>query len=168
MNDANRNELKNDAARARGRETARPAGEPAQPPAVLRYGAAVVLLQCAALFAYAIFLVVSQFTSHDSTLESASPAAHYVNLGTAAFLFIVFGFVGHAAWTILRGEPRATGAIVLAEAILIGVSFYMFRGGVPLLGTATLLSAVLALVGIFHPQSTAYNEARYAERKARR
>lgn len=134
----------------------------------MRFSAAVALAQCAAMFVYAATLIVSQFTDHTSTLESESAAAGYVNIGTAAFLLIIFGFVGYAAVSTLRGNPRATGAIVLVEAILAGVAIYMFRGGVPLLGTATLASAVLALIGIFHPASRDYNEARYAQRKARR
>lgn len=134
----------------------------------MRFSAVVVLVQCVAMFIYAATLIVSQFTDHTSTLESDSPAAGYVNLGTATFLLIIFGYIAYAAVSTLKGEPRATGAVVLVEAILAGVAIYMFRGGVPLLGVATLLSAVLALVGIFHPASREYNEARYAQRKARR
>ena len=141
---------------------------PGTVPAVMRFSAIVVLVQCAAMFAYAASLIVSQFTDHTSTLESESAAANYVNIGTATFLVIIFGFVGYAAVSTLKGNPRATGAVGLVEAILAGVAVYMFRGGVPLLGAATLASAVLALVGIFHPASRDYNEARYAQRKARR
>lgn len=141
---------------------------PGAVPAVMRFSAVVVLVQCVAMFIYAATLIVSQFTDHASTLESESAAAGYVNLGTATFLIIIFGYIAYAAVSTLKGEPRATGAIVLVEAILAGVAFYMFRGGVPLLGAATLASAVLALVGIFHPASREYNEARYAQRKARR
>ena len=49
-------------------------------PAVMRFSAVVVLLQCAAMFIYAASLIVSQFTEHTSTLESDSPAANYVNI----------------------------------------------------------------------------------------
>ena len=137
-------------------------------PAVMRFSAVVVLLQCAAMFIYASFLIASQFTEHTSTLESESPAANYINIGTATFLVIIFGYIAYAAVSTLKGNPRATGAIVLVEAILAGVAVYMFRGGVPLLGAATLASAVLALIGIFHPATREYNEARYEQRKARR
>lgn len=137
-------------------------------PAIMRFSAFVVLVQCAAIFIYVATLIVSQFTDHTSTLESESAAASYVNIGTAVFLLIIFGFVGYAAVSTLKGTPRATGAVVLVEAILAGVAVYMFRGGAPLLGVATLASALLALVGIFHPATRDYNEARYELRKARR
>lgn len=147
--------------------------EPAQTtpgtvPALMRFSAIVVLVQCAAIVVYVASLIISQFTEHTSTLESQSPAANYVNIGTALFLLIIFGYVGFAAVSTLRGNPRAIGAVVLVEAILAGVAIYMFRGGIPLLGAATLASAALALIGIFHPASREFNEARYAQRKARR
>ncbi len=134
----------------------------------MRFSAIVVLVQCAAIVVYVASLIISQFTEHTSTLESQSPAANYVNIGTALFLLIIFGYVGFAAVSTLRGNPRAIGAVVLVEAILAGVAIYMFRGGIPLLGAATLASAALALIGIFHPASREFNEARYAQRKARR
>lgn len=141
---------------------------PGTVPALMRFSAIVVLVQCAAIVVYVASLIISQFTEHTSTLESQSPAANYVNIGTALFLLIIFGYVGFAAVSTLRGNPRAIGAVVLVEAILAGVAIYMFRGGIPLLGAATLASAALALIGIFHPASREFNEARYAQRKARR
>lgn len=138
-------------------------------PPMLRFGAVVVLIQCLAMFAYAASLIYAQFTGVDhSTLESDAAAANFVSLGTAIFILLIFGFVAFVAVSTLRGRPRGTGAIVLIEAILIGVAFYMFSGGAVALGIATLLSAVLALVGIFHPQSAQYNEARYEIRKSQR
>ena len=140
----------------------------AEVPPIMRFGAVVVLVQCLAILVYVVQLFIDQFTATDHNLESESAAAGYVNIGTAVFLLIIFGFLAYVAVQTLKGRPRATGAIVLIEAILAGVAIYMFRGGVPLLGTATLASAVLALIGIFHPASRDYNEARYAQRKARR
>ncbi len=137
-------------------------------PPVMRFGALVVLVQCAAIFVYCISLLVSQSHGPAADLESDSAAADYVNVGTALFLAIIFGFLAWVAVETLRGRPRSTGAIVLIEAILFGVSIYMFRGGAVTLGIATLLSVVLASIGVFHPQARAYNEAAYAVRKANR
>ncbi len=145
-----------------------PAQAPAEVPQVMRFGAAVLLLQCAAIFVYCISLVVSQFNGPAADLESDSAAAGFVNIGTAVFLLIIFGFLTWVGLETLRGRPRSTGAVVLIEAIFIGVAIYMFRGGAPALGFATLLSALLALVGVFHPQSREYNEALYEVRKANR
>lgn len=144
------------------------AGSPA-PPAVLRFGAAAVLLQCAVLFGYAVFLIASNLRgAADGSVASQSRAAHYVGVGTAVFIIIVFGFVAYSAMRLLRGRSTGSGAIVLIEAILIGVAFYMFSGGAWALGTATLLSAALALVGVFHPASWEYLRAIYARQSAAR
>lgn len=134
----------------------------------MRFGAVVVLLQCLAMFGYAAWLVAATFTGSANDVQSESGAAQYVNIGTAVFLAIVFGFVAWAASGALRGTPRSVGAIVLVEAILCGVAIYMFQGGAVTLGIVTVASAVLALVGVFHPQSREYNEARYEQRKASR
>lgn len=134
----------------------------------MRFGAVVVLLQCLAMFGYAAWLVAATFTGSANDVQSDSGAAQYVNIGTAVFLAIVFGFVAWAAIGALRGTPRSVGAIVLVEAILCGVAIYMFQGGAVTLGIVTVGSAVLALVGVFHPQSREYNETRYEQRKASR
>ncbi|WP_288832923.1 hypothetical protein [uncultured Corynebacterium sp.] len=136
-----------------------------EPPAVLRFGAIVVLVQCAALFAYALWLAVTNLRGvADNSVESESAAAQYVGVGTAVFIVIVFGFVAYSAVRMFRGRSTGSGAIVLIEAILIGVAFYMFSGGAVLLGLVTLLSAALALAMIFHPASWEYSRAAYARR----
>ena len=131
---------------------------------MLRFGAVVVLLQCLAMLGYIIMLIYAQIEGiSDSSIESSAEA-----LGTAVFLAIAFGFVAFVAISTLRGRPRGSGAIVLIEAILLGVAFYMFLGGAHLLSAATALSAVLVLITVFHPASVAYQEAMYELKKARR
>ena len=56
---------------------------------------------------------------------------------------------------------------LMVAAIIAGV-LVLPESRVEGAGRWDVTAAVLALVGIFHPQSTAYNEARYAQRKARR
>lgn len=138
-------------------------------PPLMRFGAIVVLVQCLAMFGYAASLIYTQLVGVDhSTLESESAAANFVSLGTAIFVLLIFGFVAFVAVSTLRGTPRSTGAIVLIEAILTGVAFYMFSGGAILLGIATLLSTALVLYTVFHPESARFNEARYEIRKSER
>lgn len=148
-------------------ETARRAS--AVVPPIMRFGAVVVLVQCLAMFVYAGSLLVAQVRGvQDSSLESDSAATHFVPLGTAVFLLIIFGFVAFVAIRTLQGRPRSTGAIVLIQAILIGVAFYMVTGGAVALGIVTGISAALVLFTVFHPQTAQYNEARYELRKAER
>lgn len=160
------------AGRAAGSDTLRPVSEteptPRVMPQILRYGTVVVLLQCAAAFIYVATLLAAQFGGGTSTLESESAAAGYVNLGTAVFLTIIFGFVAWVSVETLRGRPRSQGAVLLLELILVGVSIYMFRGGVAWAGAATLLTAAFVLLSIFHPATRAYEEAQYAERRTGR
>lgn len=134
-------------------------------PAVVKFGAAVVLAQCLALFGYSIWLIVTNLRgTASSSLESASAATDFVGIGTAVFLLIVFGFVAYHAASTVAGQPSGRGAIVLIEAILLGVAFYMFTGGAVLLGAVTLVSALLALAGVFHPAAVQYWEARFHAR----
>jgi len=139
-----------------------------EPPAVLRFGALVVLAQCVALFGYAIWLIVSNLRGvADSSIESQSGAADYVGVGTAVFILVIFGFVAYTAVRLFAGRSVGGGAIVLIEFILVAVAIYMFKGGAVLLGAVTLVSTVLALVGIFHPASWEYSRAAYARRTGR-
>ncbi|AWB83556.1 hypothetical protein C3E79_02840 [Corynebacterium liangguodongii] len=140
-------------------------------PAIVRFGGAVVALQCAAMFVYAISLIATNLRARAggaaSSLQSDSGAANYVGVGTAVFLLVVFGFVAFHAVRTVAGRPSGRGAIVLIEAILLGVAVYMFSGGAPALGAATAASALAALVGVFHPAAVQYWEARYELRRQR-
>lgn len=136
-------------------------------PPLMRYGAYVVLLQCLAVLGYVVSLLVNQFSGGESVLESDSAAAGYVNIGTAIFLSIIFGFIAWVAAETLRGRPRSQGAVMLIEMILIGVAIYMFRGGAPWMGLATLITAVFTLFTILHPATRRYAEARYAVDRGR-
>ncbi|QPK83715.1 hypothetical protein G7Y29_02630 [Corynebacterium qintianiae] len=138
-------------------------------PAIVKFGAAVVLVQCLALFGYAIWLIVTNLRGATaSSLESDSAATDFVGIGTAVFLLVVFGFVAFHAARTLAGQPSGRGAIVLIEGILLGVAVYMFSGGAILLGIVTAVSALLALVGVFHPTAVEYWAARYEIRMAGR
>lgn len=134
-------------------------------PSVVRFGAAVTLAQCAAVFGYALYLVWENLRGPGGAgLESTSAATGYVGVGTAVFLVIVFGFVAYHAVRTMMGRPSGRGAIVLIEVILAGVAVYMFSGGAVLLGLVTLASVALALIGVFHPSAVAYWAARYEMR----
>lgn len=122
----------------------------------------MTLLQCLVIFGYIATLLYSQIKGvENSSLESAAAATDYVSLGTAIFLAIIFGFVAYVAISTLRGRPKGAGAVVLIEAILLGVAFYMFQGGVLLAAVATALSAVIVLVCMLHPVTRQFQEAVY-------
>ena len=78
-------------------------------------------------------------------MVSDSGASPFVGLGTAIFLFIVFGFVIIGSWAFVKGKRWGRGAIVLVEFILAAMAFQMFNGGAIALGIVTLASAAVVL-----------------------
>ena len=93
-------------------------------------------------------------------MVSDSGAKGFVGLGTAIFLFIVFGFVIVGSWAFVKGKRWGRGAIVLVEFILAAIAFQMFSGGSPILGSVTLASAAVVLYLLMAVPET----ARWAER----
>lgn len=83
--------------------------------------------------------------AENDSMVSDSGSGSFVGLGTAIFIFIVFGFVIAGAWAMVKGKRWGRGAVVLVELILGASAFQMYSGGSPVLGTITLLSAVAVL-----------------------
>lgn len=113
----------------------------------------VVIAQAIVAFLTGIWLIVSDFTEGTDDITSSAPAAGYVGTGTAIFIFIVFGAAAAAAVGLLKGKSWGRGAIVLLEALLLFVAFYMFSGGAYLAGALVAVTSIATLVGLFHPRS---------------
>ena len=122
----------------------RASGQGAPQPVLVAAGLAVV--QSIAIICFGIFLIVRELTgAENDSMVSDSGSGSFVGLGTALFIFIVFGFVIVGAWAMVKGKRWGRGAIILVELILAASSFQMFSGGSPLLGAVTLLSAALVI-----------------------
>ena len=107
----------------------------------------IAVVQSLAVIAFGIFLIVREILGAENpSMTSESGAGGFVGLGTALFIFIVFGFVIVGAWALLKGKRWGRGAIVLVEFILAASSFQMLGGGAVLLGALVLLSAGAVLV----------------------
>ena len=118
--------------------------EQAPRPVLLAAGIAVV--QSIAVIIFGIFLIVREMSGADNaSMVSDSGASPFVGLGTAIFLFIVFGFVIIGSWAFVKGKRWGRGAIVLVEFILAAMAFQMFNGGAIALGIVTLASAAVVL-----------------------
>lgn len=118
--------------------------EQAPRPVLLAAGIAVV--QSIAVIIFGIFLIVREMSGADNaSMVSDSGASPFVGLGTAIFLFIVFGFVIVGSWAFVKGRRWGRGAIVLVEFILAAMAFQMFNGGAIALGIVTLASAAVVL-----------------------
>lgn len=108
--------------------------------------AALAMIQSIAVICFGIFLIVRELTgAENGSMVSDSGSGSFVGLGTALFIFIVFGFVIIGAWAMVKGKRWGRGAIILVELILAASSFQMFSGGSPLLGAVTLLSAAVVI-----------------------
>ncbi len=95
-------------------------------------------------------------------MVSEAGALKFVGLGTAIFIFIVFGFVIIGSLAFVKGKRWGRGAVVLVEFILAASAFQMFSGGSSVLGTITLLSAIAALYFLmFVPASSQWAEANF-------
>lgn len=112
---------------------------------------------------FALWLAFSDFrqTGLSQDITSESTNASWIGLGTAIFMIIIFGFVLAGAISLLRGHRWGRGPIVLLEIILLPIAFQMFSGGTILLGTVTVVTAALALIGIFHPRSIEWFSENY-------
>lgn len=132
------------------------------PPAPLRFAAIVALLQSVAAIVYGITLAVRDLQGEeDPTIVSDSANAQFIGLGTAVYIWIVFGIVAAGAIALLRGATWGRGLLVFMQILLFAVVFFMFKGGAILLGIVTGLSVLFILGGTLHPQSTAWMATRY-------
>ena len=108
--------------------------------------AVLAVIQSIAVICFGIFLIVREATgAENESMVSDSGSGSFVGLGTALFIFIVFGFVIVGAWAMVKGKRWGRGAIILVELILAASSFQMFSGGSPLLGAVTLASAAVVI-----------------------
>ena len=136
-------------------------GSSAGAPRSVLLSAGIAVAQSIAVIVFGIFLIVREVTgAENSSMVSDSGAKGFVGLGTAIFLFIVFGFVIVGSWAFVKGKRWGRGAIVLVEFILAAIAFQMFSGGSPILGSVTLASAAVVLYLLMAVPET----ARWAER----
>ena len=141
------------------RETKAQRGAP-QPVLV---AAALAVVQSIAVICFGIFLIVREATgAENSSMVSDSGSGSFVGLGTALFIFIVFGFVIVGAWAMVKGKRWGRGAIILVELILAASSFQMFSGGSTILAVVTLLSSgVVIFLLMFVRASTEWAAANF-------
>lgn len=126
------------------------------PPSVTKWASVIAIVQSLLGLAYAVFLVIRQFSGKEDpslVITGDSGTAHYVGLGTAIFLFIVFGAVVAGGIFLIRGHLWGRGPVVVLEMMLVLISFYMFRGGMVIFGAATIISAGASLAFMFSKSS---------------
>ncbi|HIX78469.1 MAG TPA: hypothetical protein H9978_00675 [Candidatus Corynebacterium faecipullorum] len=132
-------------------------------PGAVIAAAGIAVLQSIAVIIFGIFLIVRELTgAENDSMVSDSGAAGFVGLGTAIFVFIVFGFVIVASWAFVKGKRWGRGAIVLVEFILGAIAFQMFSGGSAALGAVTLASAAVVLfLLMMRPEAAQWAESHF-------
>ena len=158
------NKKKNTGSSKKSRTEAQPqgkaqgkSGHTAGAPRSVVLSAGIAIVQSIAVIIFGIFLIVREVTgAENASMVSDSGATGFVGLGTAIFLFIVFGFVIVGSWAFVKGKRWGRGAIVLVEFILAAIAFQMFSGGSPLLGAVTLASAAIVLYLLMAVPETAH------------
>ena len=132
-------------------------------PGAVIAAAGIAVLQSIAVIIFGIFLIVRELTgAENDSMVSDSGAAGFVGLGTAIFVFIVFGFVIVASWAFVKGKRWGLGAIVLVEFILGAIAFQMFSGGSAALGAVTLASAAVVLfLLMMRPEAAQWAESHF-------
>ena len=67
--------------------------------------AVLAVIQSIAVICFGIFLIVRELTgAENGSMVSDSGSGSFVGLGTALFIFIVFGFVIIGAWAMVKGK----------------------------------------------------------------
>ena len=152
---------KKSSARAHAQTAAK--SNPVGAPRSVLVAAGIAIVQSVAVMAFGLFLIVRELSgAENASMVSESGSLKFVGLGTAIFIFIVFGFVIIGSLAFVKGKRWGRGAVVLVEFILAASAFQMFSGGSPVLGTITLLSAIAALyLLMFVPASSQWAEANF-------
>lgn len=119
-------------------------------PGPVKLVALIAVVQSLIVIGFGVFLIY-RFAIHadNPNMVSESTNADFVNIGTAIFIFIIFGFVILGSIAMLRGKRWGAGAIALVNAIFVPSSFEMMSGGSVALGVAALVSALIVLYILF-------------------
>ena len=131
-------------------------------PAPLKFGALIGLVQAVIMFAVAVYFIVADIVGGaGASVESAAAAADWIGVGTAVFIFIVFGTVGAGAISLLSGHTWGRTPLAMMDLLLLPVAVYMGMEGLWLAAIAVGLLAILGLATVLHPRSSAWAEENY-------
>lgn len=116
-----------------------------EPPRSLRIAGALTALEGAVALVYAIILVIRQAAGHHEDAISG--------YGTAAWFGIIFGGVLVGGLALLCGRRWGRAISLVAQILLLPVSYYLFTSHQPAFAVPLGLIAVVILVLLFLPGS---------------
>jgi hypothetical protein len=96
-----------------------------------------------------------------SVFEMANTEGEKLVLGiTTAVFFLAYGaFLAYAAWRLYRLHSWARAPLVLAQIIQVLVGGSFWGGSTTVVAVVMILVGLVALAGIFHPESLAALES---------
>ncbi|MGV9825409.1 MULTISPECIES: hypothetical protein [unclassified Gordonia (in: high G+C Gram-positive bacteria)] len=125
-----------------------------RPPRQIQIAGAVTTAEGVVAVAIAVILVIRAATGH---------TAAYNGYGTAAWLAIIFGAVIAGGVALMSGRRWGRAISLVAQILLLGVSYYFFTSGVPYIGAPLALITIVVLVLLFHPASLRWISADYVD-----
>jgi hypothetical protein len=93
-------------------------------------------------------------------LELASLRAVRLTMGvtTAAFFLAAAAGLAWCAWSLWRVRRWARGPVVMAQLIQLGLAWNLWAGSTKPISAGLALVALITIVGLLHPASTAVLE----------
>lgn len=134
------------------------------PPPPIRWAAVIAIVQSLLGIAYAVLLLIRQFSGADFGIVEEDGSDSWAGLGTAVFFLIVFGVVIAGAIVMARGTHRwGRGPVAILEMIFLPIAVTMWQGHAPWLAVFTGLSAVCCLALLFCGPSVRWASGYYGE-----
>jgi hypothetical protein len=121
-----------------------------RPPDAARSSAPALLVAAASLVAVEAILLVAQGVAEVFVVSGDRVV---MGLTTTLFFWMYGAGLAFCAWSITRLRSWARAPIVVAQLIQLLVAWSFLGGSTTPVAIALALSAVLVLVGIFHPAS---------------
>ncbi len=132
------------------------------PPAPIRWAGIIAIVQSTIVLVFAVLLVARDIMgAREADLISDSANINWVGTGTAVFLGLIFGAAIFAAIWMMRGHQWGRGLVIYLEIITLGLSYFMFTGGLWPVGILTAASALAGLYFLFNRRSLEWAEARH-------
>lgn len=122
------------------------------------------MLEGGVALAFALYLILWEASDHADSgaviVGSGSEKWGY-GYGTAIWFIVMGGVIAVAGWFLRTGRRWGRGPVVLANMLLVLVSYYMFTSGRPELGVPTVIVGLVGLGLLFNPTSVDWAARRY-------
>ncbi len=136
---------------------------PNEVPRALMHAGVVAIIEGIIGSVLAIAAAVHQaLAGTDGSLLVSDPSrGSMIGYGTAVFLLCVFGAVGVAGVYLRRGNRWGRGPVLMMQLLLVMITIYMWKGGMPWLAIIVGAVALYCLSRLFAKESVAWAARMY-------